>query len=462
MAPDDTSNAVTSVGKLTRAEVEFRKKRFKLLWKARISNVRPGNVNVEIRRQHVVSDSFAAFGRFTPTELQQKLVVQFADEEGIDSGGLTKDWCLLLSRKALSTRAGLFTVSPNGFYDIKPSAASRALGRKSLRLLGTFVGKAVFDRVLVDMPLSAGVCKFVTRAPVTVDDLADTDPELQKGLEWTLSNDITDVVDATFSVTVPRAQADAYAAADDSGAASALSTARRRRASVVGGVGEGVAEWDAFGAATSRAASPLPDKALAAHPPPPPPPGGSADKELVTVDLIEGGRDIEVTEENKRDYVQAMVEWRLWGQCKVGLEAFRAGIMTMLPQDEVRSFSVDELRALMNGRAEVNLAAMRRTTNFTGGLDRKAKTVRWLWRSLNSFSPEDRAAFLRFATGTDRVPLDGFDPPFTLTGSDLPATALPRAHTCFNQCVMPQHESYEQLREKLLFAMHNSEGFLLA
>lgn len=134
----------------------------------------------------------------------------------------------------------------------------------------------------------------------------------------------------------------------------------------------------------------------------------------------------------------------------------------LLPQALLENFSVEELRALINGRSDVDLASMRRTTQYQGDLNRKCKAVRWLWRALNSFSREDRGLFLRFTTGTSSVPLDGFDPPFTLTSTESGPQTLPRAHTCFNQLVLPSYESYAQLREKLLFAIHNTDSFTLA
>ena len=105
---------------------------------------------------------------------------------------------------------------------------------------------------------------------------------------------------------------------------------------------------------------------------------------------------------------------------------------------------------------------MRKTTKYQGDLTRKSQVVRWFWRCLMSFSREDRGLFLRFTTGTSSVPLDGFDPPFTLTSSEMHGQAVPRSHTCFNQLVMPQYASFEQLREKLLFAIHNTDSFTLS
>ena len=75
----------------------------------------------------------------------------------------------------------------------------------------------------------------------------------------------------------------------------------------------------------------------------------------------------------------------------------------------------------------------------------------------------ERGRVLAFVTGSDRVPLDGYDPPFNVTlGSDMAKNSLPKSHTCFNQIVLPQYSSYEALKEKLLFAVENTDGFGMA
>ena len=36
---------------------------------------------------------------------------------------------------------------------------------------------------------------------------------------------------------------------------------------------------------------------------------------------------------------------------------------------------------------------------------------------------------------------------------------LPRSHTCFNRLDLPPYKSYEQLREKMLYAIEETAGF---
>jgi len=48
--------------------------------------------------------------------------------------------------------------------------------------------------------------------------------------------------------------------------------------------------------------------------------------------------------------------------------------------------------------------------------------------------------------------------PFTIEKWGNPNN-YPRAHTCFNRLDLPPYESYQQLRDRLIKAIDNSEGF---
>lgn len=83
-------------------------------------------------------------------------------------------------------------------------------------------------------------------------------------------------------------------------------------------------------------------------------------------------------------------------------------------------------------------------------------------------SREDRASFLQFVTGTSKVPLEGFAnlqgmngvQKFSIHRTHGGPGDLPAAHTCYNQLDLPCYTSEEELREKLLMAIHEGgEGF---
>ena len=82
------------------------------------------------------------------------------------------------------------------------------------------------------------------------------------------------------------------------------------------------------------------------------------------------------------------------------------------------------------------------------------------WEAFEQMTGEERMEVLKFTTGTERVPLDGFSPKFTLTkAAEHGPDGLPHAHTCFNQLVLPPYESVEQARDKLLYACRGTAGF---
>jgi len=83
-------------------------------------------------------------------------------------------------------------------------------------------------------------------------------------------------------------------------------------------------------------------------------------------------------------------------------------------------------------------------------------------------SKEDHARLVMFITGTSKVPLEGFgalqgmDGPQRLQIHRVPGDSLrlPSSHTCFNHLDLPEYDSYEKLKERLLTAIREGgEGF---
>ena len=85
---------------------------------------------------------------------------------------------------------------------------------------------------------------------------------------------------------------------------------------------------------------------------------------------------------------------------------------------------------------------------------------------------EQRAYLVQLITGTSKVPLEGFSAlqgmrgpqKFNIhkvTGGDT--ARLPTSHTCFNQLDLPEYESLDVLRSRLVMALeecHSGFGFV--
>ena len=85
---------------------------------------------------------------------------------------------------------------------------------------------------------------------------------------------------------------------------------------------------------------------------------------------------------------------------------------------------------------------------------------------VRSMDHEKRSRLLQFVCGTCRVPVGGFAELMGSNGAQRfciekvgKDSWLPRSHTCFNRLDLPPYKSYEQLVEKLTFAIEETEGF---
>ena len=77
--------------------------------------------------------------------------------------------------------------------------------------------------------------------------------------------------------------------------------------------------------------------------------------EMVTVELKAGGADVVVTEENKKEYVNCVVEYRISRRVKEQFDAFMSGFSELIPQDLITVFDERELELLIGGMSEIDV-----------------------------------------------------------------------------------------------------------
>eukprot|EP00741_Cyanophora_paradoxa_P010176 tig00020510_g9851.t1 len=188
-----------------------------------------------------------------------------------------------------------------------------------------------------------------------------------------------------------------------------------------------------------------------------------------TVPLRPGGEAEPVTDANKGEYVQLAVEYYIVGRVRQELEALREGLRRVVPAAAAAALLPGELRAIVEGRAEVDVADWRRHTRYGNGLSADSQEVAWFWEHVEALPAAGRARLLAFATGSPRAPPGGFahlvassgrQEPFQLVREDREGPGrLPTAHTCFNQLVLPRYASPEALRAALDAAIGADHGF---
>ncbi|TQV98004.1 HECT (ubiquitin-transferase) domain-containing protein [Cordyceps javanica] len=357
-------------------------------------------LQLSVRRESVYRDSFANLYYKSGDEIKYgKLNIRFGGEEGVDAGGVTREWFQVLARQMFDPNNALFipvssdrtTFHPNKlskFHLNEDSNAGESTDSIHFKFIGRIIGKALYEGRLLDCFFSRAVYKRILGKSVSVKDMESFDPDYYKSLCWMLENDITDIITETFSE-----------------------------------------EEDEFGVTK-------------------------------IVDLVPNGREIPVTEENKQEYVRLVVEHRLLTSVKDQMESFLKGFHEIIPAELISIFNEQELELLISGLPDIDIDDWRSNTEYHNYTP-SSQQVQWFWRAVRSFDKEELAKLLQFVTGTSKVPLNGFKELEGMNGISRfnihrdygDKDRLPTSHTCFNQLDIPEYDSYDTLRAQLYKAI---------
>uniref|UniRef100_A0A8I5TV52 HECT-type E3 ubiquitin transferase n=1 Tax=Pongo abelii TaxID=9601 RepID=A0A8I5TV52_PONAB len=357
----------------------------------------PGKIKLIIRRDHLLEGTFNQVMAYSRKELQRnKLYVTFVGEEGLDYSGPSREFFFLLSQELFNPYYGLFEYSANDTYTVQISPMSAFVENhlEWFRFSGRILGLALIHQYLLDAFFTRPFYKALLRLPCDLSDLEYLDEEFHQSLQWMKDNNITDILDLTFTVNE-----------------------------------------EVFGQVTER-------------------------------ELKSGGANTQVTEKNKKEYIERMVKWRVERGVVQQTEALVRGFYEVVDSRLVSVFDARELELVIAGTAEIDLNDWRNNTEYRGGYHDGHLVIRWFWAAVERFNNEQRLRLLQFVTGTSSVPYEGFA---ALRGSNGlrrfciekwgKITSLPRAHTCFNRLDLPPYPSYSMLYEKLLTAVEETSTF---
>ena len=374
---------------------------------------------LRVRRNRLVTDSLAALLRAPAPALRRRLRVEFVGEAGVDAGGLARDWCLALSRALADPGAGLFVRTVRGEFELVAAAAGAADAKRSdaFRAVGRLVAAAVAAQLCLDLPLAAPVLDALRGVGGATDGAAGAGGVGADASALATALADVDAVDAPF--------------------------ARSLRWILGADLG---ADGGALGERYFTAAAP----------------GGAE------VELRAGGARERVHDGNKRAYALLVARWRARGACAMELDALLRGAAEAgLVPGALAAFSRGEVRTLICGRGGgVDVDELRAHARYTAdartGFGHDHVVALWFWQAMADLGAAGVARVLAFATGSDRVPVDGFRPPLTLTHDAARADALPVAHTCFNQIVLARASSYAAALRQLRCAVDNCVSFELS
>ncbi|XP_023682957.2 NEDD4-like E3 ubiquitin-protein ligase WWP2 isoform X3 [Paramormyrops kingsleyae] len=360
------------------------------------SNALPSHVKISVSRQTLFEDSFQQIMNMKPYDLRRRLYIIMRGEEGLDYGGIAREWFFLLSHEVLNPMYCLFEYAGKNNYclQINPASSINPDHLTYFRFIGRFIAMALYHGKFIDTGFTLPFYKRMLNKKPTLKDLESIDPEFYNSITWVKENSLEECgVELYFAQDME----------------------------ILGKVS--------------------------------------------THQLKDNGENELVTEENKEEYIGLLTDWRFTRGVEEQTKAFLDGFNEVVPLEWLRYFDEKELELMLCGMQEVDLSDWQKNTIYRH-YTKNSKQIHWFWQVVKEMDNEKRIRLLQFVTGTCRLPVGGFS---ELIGSNGPQkfcidkvgkeTWLPRSHTCFNRLDLPPYRSLEQLREKLLFAIEETEGF---
>ncbi|XP_042571743.1 NEDD4-like E3 ubiquitin-protein ligase WWP2 isoform X2 [Cyprinus carpio] len=360
------------------------------------SNALPSHVKISVSRQTLFEDSFQQIMNMKPYDLRRRLYIIMRGEEGLDYGGIAREWFFLLSHEVLNPMYCLFEYAGKNNYclQINPASSINPDHLTYFRFIGRFIAMALYHGKFIDTGFTLPFYKRMLNKKPTLKDLESIDPEFYNSIMWVKENDLEEC------------GVELYFAQD----------------------------MEILGKVTTH-------------------------------QLKNDGENELVTQDNKEEYISLLTDWRFTRGVEEQTKAFLDGFNEVVPLEWLRYFDEKELELMLCGMQEIDLNDWQKNTIYRH-YTKNSKQIHWFWQVVKEMDNEKRIRLLQFVTGTCRLPVGGFA---ELIGSNGPQkfcidkvgkeTWLPRSHTCFNRLDLPPYKNMEQLREKLLFAIEETEGF---
>nr|CAB3266414.1 E3 ubiquitin-protein ligase SMURF2 [Phallusia mammillata] len=161
-----------------------------------------GHCRLEIKRSEAFEQSYSLIMKMKPKDLTKRLMVKFSGEDGLDYGGLAREWLYILSHEMFNPYYGLFQYSREDIYtlQINPDSHVNPDHLSYFHFVGRILGMAVYHGHYIDGGFTMLLYKQLLGKPISLEDMEEVDPDLYKSMRWILENDITDVLDHTFCV----------------------------------------------------------------------------------------------------------------------------------------------------------------------------------------------------------------------------------------------------------------------
>eukprot|EP00762_Andalucia_godoyi_P008487 ANDGO_05781.mRNA.1 putative E3 ubiquitin-protein ligase HUL4 len=344
---------------------------------------------LHVNRSKLVQSTLSELATASQSDFKKPLKVKFAGEEGVDEGGVRKEFFQIIVREVFDPAFGMFEYSEQqrSFWFSRTSVG----GLDEFQFVGIILGLALYNSIILDVHFPQVLYKKLLSETPVLSDLVGLDPVLYHSLVQMLEyegDDFESIFMNDFSVLE-----------------------------------------DYYG-------------------------------EKRTVELKPNGTQVQVSKDNREEYVNLLVRYLLVDSVAQQFNAFRQGFLAVAGGYGLQLLRAEELEMLLCGSPDLDFKALEQNTRYEDGYSAESRIIREFWEIVHQWSQADKKRLLFFVTGSDRVPIKGLgNLLFIISRNGPDSDRLPTSHTCFNHLLLPEYSSREKLESMLLTAIKNSEGF---
>ncbi|CAG5134325.1 unnamed protein product, partial [Candidula unifasciata] len=161
-------------------------------------------LRVRVRRDHIVDDALVNLEMIAmenPSDLRKQLFVEFEDEQGLDEGGVSKEFFQLIVEELFNPDIGMFTYNEESHHYWFNSLSFE--NDAQFTLIGILLGLAIYNSCILDIHFPMVVYRKLMGKKGTFRDLYDVDPTLMASLQEMLDyqkDDFEEVFEQTFRI----------------------------------------------------------------------------------------------------------------------------------------------------------------------------------------------------------------------------------------------------------------------
>lgn len=199
------------------------------------------------------------------------------------------------------------------------------------------------------------------------------------------------------------------------------------------------------------------------------------------IELVQGGKDRPVDLDNAQDFVDLVLHYTFHETVKIQMQAFKKGFNAIFPIASLAPFThsscaEEELETMVcgincNDPEWTSKDELSKNVEPEHGYNRSSQQYQDFLRYITEIPASARPQFLKFLTGSKRLPIGGFkslNPHLTFVlkkenPGQVPDSILPSVMACQNYVKCPQYSSYQVMKAKFDYAvLEGQQNFSLS